>query len=391
MGRQIIHLNITNFFVAVARTVQPQLLSYPVAIATPGSMRRILLDLSYQATCAGLVKGMLLETAKRRCPDLVVLDPRPELYERAHQAILNELSRLSPRVEQAGPGHFFIDLTGTARLWGMSLDLADHLCKITLNKFRLPSAVGLSPNKVVSKIATRVMKPSGVCEVMPGQEADFMAPLPIRYLPGLDPKLILLLQQFNLSSIGEIASFSPEALGQVLGQKALEICHLARGEDHTPVRELTEPEPSLEEIFIFEGQTNDQEAIEKALFQMVCRSGFQLRNRRLAVRLLELSLIYADGVISRKSLKIDPPLCGDLSLYEAFLDLLRATYTRRIRLSKMTLRLLRLSFPYGQQLDLFGQVARERKLMKALDNIRTRFGQEAITFYGRQQQVGRAS
>ena len=103
--RHILHMNITSFYIAVAAARQPRLRSYPVAVVTPGGVRRILLDVSQQARQAGIYRGMLLDVAKRRCPDLVLLDPNPDLYDRACAAILNEAGQYSPRVEPAGPGH----------------------------------------------------------------------------------------------------------------------------------------------------------------------------------------------------------------------------------------------------------------------------------------------
>jgi DNA polymerase-4 len=386
MERHILHVNIASFFIAVARAVQPRLLSYPVTVATPGGDRRLLLDISQEARQAGLWKGMLLTAAKRRCPELVVLDPCPELYGRAQAAILQEIDRLSPRVEPAGPGHFFVDLTGTARLWGISIDLADRLRKVIKDKFRLDPAIGLARNKLVSKIATRVIKPAGLCEVMTGGEADFMAPLPLHYLPGLDHKLAVMLQQINLRAIGDLVAFPADAFYEAFGQKAFEIRTLAQGIDHTPVRERTAPEPSIQEEYVLECQTNNDRVIEGALFRIVSQGGLTLRKMGLGATRLELSIRYADGVVRQRNLQVDMPLCGDLSLYENFLHLLRKVYTRRVRLARLSIRLLQLSFPYGQ-LDLFGKITRERNLMKALDALRTKFGPDIITFWGRQTAV----
>ena len=388
--RHILHINITNFFIAVAAALQPRLRSYPVAVVTPGGVRRILLDVSQQARRAGVYKGMLLDSAKRKCPDLVLLNPCPDLYDRARAAVLDEAGRLSPRIEPAGPGHFFIDLTGTTRLWGVAIDSADRLRKSVKDKFSLDSAVGIAQNKLVSKIATRVIKPTGLCEVMAGGEADFMAPLPITYLPGLGRKLAQMLWQLNLRAIGDVISFPEGPFYQAFGQKAVELRELALGVDNSPVRELTAPEPSVHKSYVFEGQTNDDRIIERALFQLVSEGGFALRKMKLAAGKIELSIRYADGVSKQRSLRLDAPASGDLSLYEHFLYLLRKTYTRRIRLSKLAIRLLRLSFPYGQ-LDLFGRISKERNLMRALDTIKTRFGPQAITFYGRQTHVKSAS
>lgn len=383
MQRHILHINIANFFIAVARAVQPRLLSYPVVVATPGSRRRVLLDVSHQARSEGIYKGMLLDMAKKKCPNLMVLYPSPDLYNRAQTAILKETSFLSPRVELAGPGHFFVDLTGTSRLLGVAIDTADRLRKTIENKFRLNTAVGLAQNKLVSKVATRVIKPKGLCEVMSGGEADFMAPLPISYLPGLDPEFILMLLQFNLKLISDLLFFPKYALYEAFGQKAFEIYRLAQGMDDSPVRGIKEPGPSIEIYHVFEGQTNDDEIIKNVLFKLVSKAGFRLRKMGLAAKKIKLSIKYADGVWKYRTDRLYIPLCGDLSLYESFLKLFCKVYMRRIRLTKISIKLLGLSFPYGQ-LDLFGKAAKEKKLMKALDIIHAKFGEKAISFYGRQ-------
>jgi DNA polymerase-4 len=382
MERHIMHMNITSFYIAVAGASQPRLLSCPVAVATPGGTRRMLLDVSGKAAQAGLYKGMLLEAARRRCADLVVLDPAPDLYERASIAIAHEAGRLSPKVETAGAGNFFIDLTGTTRLWGASLDAADRLRRSIKDNLRLDSAVGLARNKLVSRVAARVVKPVGLCEVMAGGEADFMAPLPIGYLPGLTPDLYARLLQLNLRRIKDILSIPADSLSAAFGQRASEIRRLAQGVDDDPVRDRVAPAPSIQEEFIFEGQTNDDRTIESALFRLVSLAGFRLRAMRLAAGRIELSIRYADGVARQRSIRLYVPLDGDLGLYERFLDLLRTSYTRRVRLARISIRLEKLSHPC-RQLDLFGDAERERKLMKALDSIKVRFGQDAITFCGR--------
>jgi len=381
--RHILHMNITNFYIAVARALQPRLCSYPVAVVTPGGARRILLDVSQQARGAGVYKGMLLDIAQKRCPDLVLLDPNPDLYDRARAAILDEAAQFSPRVEPAGPGHFFIDLTGTGRLLGVAIDSADRLRKSVKDKLSLDSAVGLAQNKLVSKIATRVIKPAGLCEVMAGGEADFMAPLPITYLPGLGAKLAAMLLQLNLKIIGDVVSFPLGPLSEAFGPKALELRELASGVDTSPVRECTAPEPFIRKLFVFEGQTNDDRTIERALFQLVSEGGFALRKMKMAAAKIELSIRYADGISRQRSLRLHTPVWGDLSLYEHFFSLLHKISTRRIRLTKLAIRLSGLSSPYGQ-LDLFGRITKERTLMRALDTIKKKFGPKAITFYGRQ-------
>ncbi len=390
--RSIIHLNVANFYVAVAGALNPRLRSYPVVVATAGSSRRVVLDLSIVAYEAGIRRGMLLDGARRRCRDIVVLEPTPVLYERAHRALFDEAGRLSPRVEQAGPGHVFVDLSGTERLWGDPVDRGMVLQRTVRNKFSLDPAVGVAVNKLMSKVATRVIKPTGLCRVVAGCEGDFLAPLPVHVLPGLDERVVEHTVQFNISVIKDLVAISEAQLRSVFGPLGSDIYRRARGIDDSPVRAMREPSPVVGESAVFEGQTNDDAVVERALFNLVTKAGMRVRRMSVAARRLVLSIRYSDGARTRRVRRLLEPLDTDLSLYHHFLELLHSANKRRIRLNDIAIELSDLCFPYGDggyQLDLFADTPfgreREVRLMTALDTLRSSFGRDAVVFYGRQR------
>ncbi|MBD3393835.1 MAG: hypothetical protein GF418_17010 [Chitinivibrionales bacterium] len=381
IARNIIHLNLVNFYVSVARALNPRLSSYPVAVATAGASQRVLLDVSSQAREAGIYRNMRVETAKRKCPDLVLLDPIPGAYEQAHTALVKEASRLSPRVETAGPGHVFVDLTGTQRLFGRSVDIADRLRREIGTKYNLPPTVGLAANKLVSKVATRVIKPVGFCTVMHGCEEEFMAPLPVTLMPGIDPKVLQKLAEFNILVINDLRCVSQDRLAHALGNVAVDIYRFSRGIDNVPVRELSVPEPSVERRVVFKDQTNDEYLIRKELFGNVCLAATKLRRMGLGARRIELVLTYADSARVRRARNLPAPVSGDVTLFEQCNMLFGALYTRRIRLASMDMLFTGLCSPYGQ-LDLFLDQERETDLMRALDTVRGKFGAGVIGFWG---------
>jgi DNA polymerase IV len=380
--RNVLHVNVTSFYVAVSQAANPKLRSYPVAVATTGASRRMVLDVSSTAHQAGVRRGMLLDIAKRKCRDLVVLDPTPDLYDRAFSVILSEADQLSPQVEPAGPGHVFIDLTGTERLWGDPIDSAAKLRLRIRDKYRLDPAVGVATNKLISKVATRVVKPYGLCRIIAGCEEEFLGPLPVRLLPGIDPKVITQLMQFNISIIKELIRIPEAQLAQVFGTKAADIHQVARGIDDTPVRMRFQAEPAIREMHVFGGQTNDDAVAAKALFSLVQKAGTRLRQMGMAARTLKLTITYSDGSRGKEQCRLRTPLNGDLSLYDLYKKLLDKTFTRRIRLSSMMIDLCDLTYPYGQ-LDLFDNNEKEEHLMASLDAIRKNYGEKMVRFYGR--------
>ncbi len=379
--RTILHINIVNFYIAVAGIIDPKLHSYPVAVATPGTSRRTLLDVSQCAYEAGVFRGMLANAAIRRCPDLTVLNPSPIAYKRVSKAIMAKAAQLSPFVESAGPGHLFIDLTGTKRLFGRSIDVGDKFRKSLKESFNLENTVGIASNKLVSKVATRVIKPAGLCSVVQGSEEEFMAPLPIRMLPGVDSKVIRQLCEFNLHNIKEIHSISHDHLYSVLGSVAHDVYRFCRGKDEALVKRIQTPVPSIEEMHTLNEHTNDENVILKELLSIVIRAGMRLRKMGLAACKLSFTITYSNGSQNSKTIRLPKPINGDMSLFEQFARLLKELYQRRIRLSAISLLLSELSFPYGQ-MDLFDEVYKEDKLMGALDCIRDKFGVEAVKFCG---------
>jgi DNA polymerase-4 len=379
MPRDIIHVNITNFYVSVARIMEPRLVSYPVAVVSVGATRPMVLDVSDEALRAGVRRGMVLERARRRCRDLVVVPPMPDAYRRAGNALVKEAACFSPRVEPAGPGHVFIDLSGTGRLWGPSVDVADRLRKRLQNRCSLPGSVGLGGSKLVSKVATRVVKPAGLCHVVHGCEESFLAPLPVHLLPGIDYHVVRQLLEFNLNIIKDIHGITPEVLSHALGTVAFDLYRFACGDDPAPVREHGVPAPVIEEETPLREQTNDEALLHRELIQLVLKAGIRLRRLGLATRKLVLSITYSDGSTASRTERLPAPICGDFSLSDEFCRLFRSVRTRRIRLSWMRIVLHELSAPYGQ-MDLFIDSDREERLMNAFDRIREHYGMGAIQF-----------
>ncbi|MBN1347529.1 MAG: hypothetical protein JXQ73_32865 [Phycisphaerae bacterium] len=373
----IVHVNIIGFYTAVAEALDPKLRGCPLAVATPGQTRRTLLDVSRQAMIAGLGRGMLLEHAKRRCRDLVVLDPTPDVYDRAMGAVLNEANRYSPAVEPAGPGHVFIDLNGTERLWGAALDAAASLRRGLLDNYRLDPSLGVARNKLVSKVATRVIRPTGLCEVMLGGEREFLAPLPVGHLPGVDDDLLQELLELNLRIIAEIVELGADALTAAFGPPGRSLFKAAQGQDDTPVQAIDRPAPNVTELFVFPGQTNDDDALLAGLWRVCSRGARRLRNMALGTKRATLSITYADGQRVRRTGRFRESTLNDFVLFDQIERLFRAAYQRRVRLRSVALRLDDLTYPSGQ-LYLFDLKRDRPALLTAIDRIRDRFGENAI-------------
>ncbi len=171
-NRSIVHLNVADFAVAVERVVDSRLRDRPVIIAPQGASRAMVYDMSEEAYQAGVRKGMALRRAQRLCGrGAEILPPHPDRYERAMQAFFKHTLPYSPRIEaEERTGHLFVDLTGTGRLFGPPPDVAWRIRKTVKTDLSLDPIWSVAPNKLVAKVASRVVKPVGEYIVEAGDE-----------------------------------------------------------------------------------------------------------------------------------------------------------------------------------------------------------------------------
>lgn len=384
MERQIIHLNVADFYVSVEQALAPRLRGRPVAVASEGMPRAIVYDISEEAWKAGVFKGMPLDRAKKLCPDLEVISPRPQLYERAMQAIFRDSSLHSPMVEIAGPGHLFLDMTGVIRKSGQIKDKAINLKKEILDKYRLEPAVGVAINKLVSKVATRVVKPRGFCYIPAGEEADFLAPLPVYMLPCLNEWLKERIKKLNIRKIAQLSAIPLPQLNMVFGKYGLRLYEAARGIDNEPVKKYVAPQPSVREEMAFAEDTNDEETLIKALYLLVERGARRLRDKGMMARRLSLHLLYTDKMTASATMELSLPLDIEDDLFPLTQRAFLKARSRRVRIRQISLSLDQLIMP-SPQMSFFVDEKQEKKraLIEAIDHIRDRYGWNAIYRWGR--------
>jgi len=381
-NRSIIHLNIADFAVAVERAVDGRLRDRPVVIAPDGAARAAVYDMSEEAYLSGIRKGMALRRAVRLCKDARILAPHPDRYEHTMRALLKQTLPYSPLIESGETdGHLFVDVTGTARLFGPPIDVAWRLRRQVKKDLGLDPIWSVAPNKLVAKVATRLVKPDGEYIVSAGEEEALLAPLPIGLVPGIEGNDLLRLQEFNLSRVSHLTALSLEQLQIPFGRRALFLYEAARGIDPSPVLPVGQKPPGIIADHEFGNDTNDQSILQSALYGLVEQAGDKLRRCRRAARRVAVILDYSDGMRCARQLAAKPATANDLRLFELARRTLGLAWTRRIRIRHVRLICDRLTFPPAQ-LELFAADQKQTKqrdnLVSAIDRIRNRFGREAV-------------
>ena len=382
MTRSIIHLNVADFAVAVERAVDQRLHERPVIIAPEGAARAAVYDMSNEAYMTGIRKGMALRRAVRLCKDVQILPPHPDRYELAMRDVFKRALPYSPLIETGeDDGHLFMDATGTARLFGPPMDVAWRLRKQIKTDLGLDPIWSVAPNKLVAKVATRLVKPDGEYIVAAGEEETLLAPLPVNLVPGIELNDQIRLREFNLTRAFQVSALSLEQLEIPFANRALSLYEAVRGIDPSPVLPIGQKPPRVIADHEFGNDTNNVHTLEGVLYGLVEQVGSRLRRRRRAARRIAIILDYSDGMRRARQVVARPATANDLILFELARRTLQLAWIRRVRIRHMRLICDRLIFPPAQ-LELFAadQKTNDRRcgLITAIDAVRHRFGNEAV-------------
>ncbi len=380
MERSIIHLNIADFAASVEINLLPSLKGYPIIIAPTGTPRAVVYDMNDQAYKEGIRKGMPLARVSRINRKIKIISPRFNRYEQIMREIFKTSLAYTPAIE-FGPwdGHFFLDITGTHRLLGPPTDVAFRLKREIKKKLGLDPIWSVATNKLVAKVATRMVKPRGEYIVEPGKEEAFLEPLPITLLPGLSEKEVLQLRTFNLSYIFQIRSLSLAQLFVPFNHRAKRIHDLVRGIDVTPVT-LPKKDAPLHGDHEFTNDTNDANQLKNALYLLVETLCTSLRRQDRVASQLCLTLSYSDGGQQTITGKLCPPTANEMVMFTKATPLLFKAWRRRIRIRHIRLTGKKRLRPQTQA-TLFDETPKadnQEKIFMAVDAIRKKFGAHAV-------------
>src|ERR1700690_3928285 len=211
----ILHVDMDAFFVSVELLDRPELRGKPVVVAGQPDQRGIVSAASYEARKYGIQSATPLRTAKRLCPHAIFLEPRHHLYSQWSDRVAAILGKYSPVVEMASVDEAYLDLAGTERVFGPPLAAAHALLREITKTTGLPCSAGLARTRLVAKVASDQAKPRGLLWVPAGAEADFLAPLGVRRIPGIGNVTEAALQKLGIERVGQLAAMAQEQLEEL--------------------------------------------------------------------------------------------------------------------------------------------------------------------------------
>jgi DNA polymerase-4 len=384
MQRLICHLDMDAFFVSVEELFNPSLKGKPVIVGGQADQRGVVSAASYAARKFGVHSAMPLRTAARLCPQAIFVEGSLSRYREYSKKVFATLNRFSPQVEMASIDEAYLDLTGTARLWGPPLQAAHSLHEAIRRDTDLRCSLGLASSRLVAKVCSDQAKPNGMLYIIPGQEARFLAPLDIRRIPGVGKKGEASLQKLGIRRVGDLANLDDEFLATHFGKWGLALAGKARGEDagawfDSAVGENEQPK-SISHEHTFNEDTADQTQLETALLKLSEMVAQRLRAHHLYSRTLQLKLRYEDFSTITRACTLDHATQLDREIANQSVQLFRSSWD-----GKTPIRLL--GVHAGSLQNVEGQMslleepktARLRRAFSSVDHIRGKYGETSIS------------
>lgn len=380
MTPQILHLDMDAFFVSVEQTLDPSLKGKPVIVGGNPEGRGVVAAASYEARAYGIHSAMPVFRAKKLCPEAIFLRGNYTKYAEASALVFEILRHYSPLVEPVSIDEAYLDLTGLNRLFGPSMDIAVKIRRNIEDKLGLKSSAALASNKLISKVASDFAKPSGIADILPGYERRFLAPLPLGKLPGIGPRTLERLQQFNLRTIGALASIPPKLLEISFGKVGLLLHERANGLDDRRVVAEARAAKSIGKETTLEEDTIDLEYLEATLHYLTEKIAKTAREEGTEARTVTLKLRYADFTTFTRSYTFPIPTDLECEIFPVVVSLFRKLYTRRLKIRLLGISLS--NFQRGTQLNLFReeQDSKLRNLYCGIDRIREKYGFKALVW-----------
>ena len=375
--RTILHVDLDAFFAAVEQRDHPELRGKPVVVGMGGSNDRgVVSAASYEARRFGIHSAMPIVTAKRLCPDAIFVPVDGANYQRVSREVMAILRRFTPLVEPISIDEAFLDVTGSRALFGDGEAIGRAIRTAIRGELHLTASVGVATTKLVAKIGSDLRKPDALVVVPPGEEAAFLAPLPISRLWGVGPSTAAALRDFKVTTIGDLAALDRSALVRRFGKHGASLVDRAMGRDPDPVAD-PDSAKSVGHEHTFDEDTSDPEVIERTLLAMA--EGVSGRLRHAGLKASTVAVKVRDSAfetLTRQRTLLEPTDMTE-PIWRAALDLARPQMRgKRIRLVGITAS----NFGAREQLGLFeGDDVRQRRVVEAADELRERFGTRAVT------------
>jgi DNA polymerase IV len=375
--KYIAHLDLDCFFVSVERIKDPSLNGKPVVVGGSPSGRGVVASASYEARKFGVHSAMPAGQALRLCPGLIIVHGHYADYTDYSDRLYERMREIAPVVERVSIDEMNMDFTGCEGLYNNDLPgFMKTLQTMVLKEFSLPCTIGLASNKTIAKIAATSVKPAGVRFVPHGEEAQFLAPLPVDALPGIGVKTAPRIREKGFNLVSDLQALSRRQMIDIFGSHGEWLFDVAHGGGSDTIHpDHTRKSIGREETFLHD--IEDRNQLERLLHELVEDVCASLRTKHWKTRTITLKLRYADFKTITRATTIDPTQ-DDAVVFESVRQMLHKAYTRKLPLRLLGVSLRNFFTADQTELSLFPQTQSRDKMLDAINEIRKKFGNDVI-------------
>ncbi|MDO5658342.1 MAG: DNA polymerase IV [Paracoccus sp. (in: a-proteobacteria)] len=290
--RKIVHIDMDAFYASVEQRDNPDLRGKPVAVG--GSSRRgVVAAASYEARAFGVRSAMPSVTAARRCPELIFVRPRFDVYRAVSQQIREIFARFTPVIEPLSLDEAYLDLTAHLEPGQSATEVAARIRALIRAETGLTASAGISYNKFLAKIASDQSKPDGQFVITPARGPDFVATLPVRKFHGIGPATTRKMQALGIETGADLRAQSPDWLERHFGKAGRYYYEVSRGRDHRRVQPHR-ARKSIGAETTYSADLHGVAAVDTALADLAAKVWGHVTRLGAQGRTVTLKLRYAD-------------------------------------------------------------------------------------------------
>jgi DNA polymerase IV len=377
----ILHIDMDAFFISVEQRDNPALLGKPAAVC--GSLSRsVVTSATYEARPYGIRAGMSTQEAKRRCPQLILVEGNHSKYTESAARIFSILKEYTPLVEVASIDEAYLDITQSLLLFQSPPLIAQSIKDQIREREQLTCSIGVAPNKLLAKLGSRLKKPDGLVVIRKEEMEEILRDLPVSKLNGIGPKLAEALNSMGIFTCGQLGKFPVSVLAKRFGVIGERLHEMGLGLDDSPLMPFDEEEDakSISHSVTLEEDTPNPNILRKVLLQLSEKVSKRMRRERFYGRRISITVRYSDFFTFSKQKTFSKWINSGNEIFQHAIEIFESIpHPKPIRLLGVGVSLLKKEWC---QLDLFEERGKKDSLLKAMDRVNERFGDWTLTWAG---------
>jgi len=388
LDQDIFHIRLRELELQAERIMDPGLKTRPVAIISSPHPNGTIVSLSPEAEAEGLFHGMKVSIVRKMSHGVQLLPYNQALYARVNRYVYETVSSFTPVVEPERVGGFYLDMNGMRAIRGHVQNTGLSILKRIEEQTSIAGMVGISINKLVSRIVTSVV-PEMIHEVQSGEEAQFLSPLKPPVLPIVKEKPVRRLLRFLwVEQVHQIQSMTGnvDEFRTFFGIHSVQLAREAQGKDSSVVKPPQLRDHILEQTVLPE-DTNDEMILHAIVKDLAEQVAFKLRQRQQVANRVQLDIHYTDGHQRHRVGHI--PKIDDISVIAVCRQLFNQANERRNRVRTILIDASQFQ-PYVEQTNLFmTEGCRNMAMSKAIEKVRQKYGVRSLQTADVFQALGR--